>query len=372
MGDGVFLLDPDGKLAPMTVAPYETEDLLHDLVVAHPALLAGRQMRPESPRRWALVLRGTAAAAGRASGRSGVSLFVDQDAVPTLVSVRRHADERTRRETVGQALDLLANGLGQWPIAELRATYETTQRRRGVDPLLGIGTLCADSSMTLEAFFDKLRDHLDAGRIRLVFVAPEVPAELVRLTEFLSDQMSPAEVFAVDVTQYRADAYAGSVIVPCLPRHAAAVSAGPGSGAGECPDSDPIEPTTRELLDRVSELALASHFDVFETPEAVEVRTRTGDVLAVVDLVWHAFEVPLAGVPGEPADAATRVLAGLTHKKLSATTPSVPAGRVVENWDAVRSLLQRLAAARQAHIPAARPALDAASLAGRTRTVGHD
>jgi hypothetical protein len=344
MGVGVFHLDSDGTLASMTVAPYENEDVLHELVLAHPALLAGQQMRPESPRRWAVVLRGTNAAEGDYPGRTAVSLFVDQDGVLTLVSVRRSVDERARREIVGQVLDLVANGLRHWPIADLRATYETTQRRLGRDPLLVIGTLCEDPGMTLEAFLGRVEANRRSGRLRIAFVADEVPVELVRITELLSDQMRPAEVFAVDVTQYRADAYAGSVIVLAVPSRTAAIASHLGANPDEQPGADPA---TRELLDRVGELAVASSFDLVETPEAVHLRTSSGDVLAVVDLVWDSLEVPLSGISAEHADAAGQLLGRLTHKKLSVTDPSVPAHNVVHHWDDVRILLQQLAEARQ-------------------------
>ncbi len=40
------------------------------------------------------------------------------------------------------------------------------------------------------------------GRIRLIFVADTIPPELKRIVEFLSRQMRPAEVLAVEVKQY--------------------------------------------------------------------------------------------------------------------------------------------------------------------------
>jgi hypothetical protein len=336
MGDGIFHLDSDGRLEPMTVTPYDDEELLHELVLAEPGLLAGAQLNPGAPRRWALVLRGAKGTEG--SGRQGVSLFVDQDGVPTLVSVRRAADERSRRDVVGQVLDLVANGLQHWPIEDLRATYETTQRRGGQDPRAVVAKLCADSATTLDEFFGWVETNLRVGLFRILVVADQVPVELVRITELLSEQLSPAEVFAVDVTQYRSADYPGSVIVPAVPRHAAVVATD--LGFDERPRSDPA---TRQLLDRVGELALASDLELVEIPDAVQLRTGSGEVLAVVDLVWDSLDVPMARVPLDDADAAGRMLAGLTHKKLSATTPSVPAHNVVDHWDDVRALLQRLA-----------------------------
>ena len=52
-------------------------------------------------------------------------LFIDQDAVPTIVEVKRASDTRIRREVVGQMLDYAANGVVNWPAESLRARFET-------------------------------------------------------------------------------------------------------------------------------------------------------------------------------------------------------------------------------------------------------
>jgi hypothetical protein len=47
---------------------------------------------------------------------------------------------------------------------------------------------------------------LKAGRVRLVFVADEIPPELKRVIEFLNEQMNPAEVFGIEVKQFSSGA----------------------------------------------------------------------------------------------------------------------------------------------------------------------
>jgi hypothetical protein len=54
----------------------------------------------------------------------------------------------------------------------------------------------------VEGFWQQVKTNLQAGRIRMVFVADEIPAELRRVVEFLNRQMAPAEVLAVAVRQY--------------------------------------------------------------------------------------------------------------------------------------------------------------------------
>jgi hypothetical protein len=55
---------------------------------------------------------------------------------------------------------------------------------------------------TPEAFWQAVKTNLQAGRIRLLFVADQIPSELRRIIEFLNRQMDPAEVLAVEIRQY--------------------------------------------------------------------------------------------------------------------------------------------------------------------------
>ncbi len=56
-------------------------------------------------------------------------LFVDQDAVPTLVEVKRSSDTRIRREVVGQMLDYAANAVAHWELERIRASFPPTRRK---------------------------------------------------------------------------------------------------------------------------------------------------------------------------------------------------------------------------------------------------
>jgi hypothetical protein len=81
-------------------------------------LLAGNQIDIEKPRKWLLVSREAALPSEEnGSDRWSVDhLFLDQDAVPTLVEVKRSSDTRIRREVVGQMLDYAANAVVYWPV----------------------------------------------------------------------------------------------------------------------------------------------------------------------------------------------------------------------------------------------------------------
>ena len=93
-------------------------------------------MDEDLPRRWLLVAR-EAGVPMREEGGDQLSLdhlFLDQDAVPTLVEVKRSSDTRIRREVVGQMLDYAANAVAYWTEASLRARFEARCEAEGKDP----------------------------------------------------------------------------------------------------------------------------------------------------------------------------------------------------------------------------------------------
>ncbi len=100
-GDAVFLIK-DGRLAELHRAPFELEGDFQEQLALHPQLLGGSQYGVGEARRWLLVMRevpvpDTSGGPGRWSLDH---LYVDQDAIPTLVEVKRASDTRLRREVV--------------------------------------------------------------------------------------------------------------------------------------------------------------------------------------------------------------------------------------------------------------------------------
>lgn len=59
-----------------------------------------------------------------------------------------------------------------------------------------------DGTMDADAFWQHAKTNLQAGRVRLLFVADDIPPELRRVVEFLNAQMDPAEVLAIEIKQY--------------------------------------------------------------------------------------------------------------------------------------------------------------------------
>jgi hypothetical protein len=109
-------------------------------------------------------------------------------------------------------LDYAANAVRYWPPSELRATFEATALFEGTTGDERLRE--AVPGVEPDEFWEQVEENLKTGRIRMVFVADRLPAELVRIIEFLNEQMNPAEVLGVEVVQYVGDGQ--QVLVPRL------------------------------------------------------------------------------------------------------------------------------------------------------------
>ncbi|GAA3221519.1 hypothetical protein [Actinocorallia longicatena] len=162
----------------MTELPYESEEEFQKTLAFRPRLLDFGTLRDGSARRLVLVGREIGIPASELSGAafSLDHLFVDADAVPTLVEVKRAADTRSRREVVAQMLDYAANGSRYWSAQLLRRFFEDTCRRDGTTPEeIYQGAL---GGYDPAVFWDDVGGNLLAGRLRLLFVADQISVEL--------------------------------------------------------------------------------------------------------------------------------------------------------------------------------------------------
>jgi hypothetical protein len=201
----IFLIQHDKNLLEMKEQTYDSEDVLQSLLAQHPSVLAGDQMPGDEPLRWLFIDREV----GVPDEESGSDhwaldhLFLDQAGIPTLVEVKRSTDTRIRREVIGQMLDYAANSVAYWPTGRIRELFQKadpTGWRDRLNEFLEFDP--EDDPATIEAFWETVDTNLRAGRIRLVFVADAIPRELRRIVEFLNVQMTPAEVFAIEIKQY--------------------------------------------------------------------------------------------------------------------------------------------------------------------------
>lgn len=203
MGGGIYLIDDDDRLVEMTEQALDSEDQLQELLEKYPNLLAGDQIDRATPRRWLSIYRESAIPLEE----DGVDrwnldhLFLDQYGIPTLVEIKRSSDTETRQKMLGQMLDYAANALIYWPFESIVTQFEVNCREIGRDPEQVFEEFLGEDANE-ESFWSRVKTNLQAGKLRLVFVADEIPSELRRVVEFLNEQMDPTEVLALEIKQY--------------------------------------------------------------------------------------------------------------------------------------------------------------------------
>ncbi|HHT11452.1 MAG TPA: hypothetical protein GX009_14185 [Candidatus Atribacteria bacterium] len=195
----IYLIQKDDELVEMEEKEYENEDLLQKLLVDYPDLLAGELINDSNPRRWLLISREMDVPTKEDTlGKwSADHLFIDQDAIPTIVEVKRSSDTRIRREVIGQMLDYAANGVVYWPVEKIKSKFEDKH-----DEPEAVLSKFLDDESNVDDFWMKLKTNLQAGKIRMLFVADELPKDLKRVIEFLNEQMDPAEVLGIEIKQF--------------------------------------------------------------------------------------------------------------------------------------------------------------------------
>ena len=204
MSGAIFVLKSDDELIEMRQEGYLLEAHLQELLAKYPSLLAGEGVNPDAPRRWLLVRK----EAGLADSEDGGArwsldhLFFDQDAVPTLIEVKRSSDTRIRREVVGQMLDYAANAVVYLPIEQIRAWFDERCSREGRAP----------ADVMAEAFGPDHRPRRVLARRKdepPSSVASAWSSSPTRSRRSCSGswsssigQMDPAEVLAIAIPQY--------------------------------------------------------------------------------------------------------------------------------------------------------------------------
>ena len=187
-----------GRLSSLTAQDFDNEDDLQRMIAKHPELLAGEQMSPDEAKRWILVRReqGIAKEPGAGFWWSLDHLFIDQHAVPTLVEVKRGVNPEIRRKVVGQMLEYAAHAWQTWTVDSLRRAFEESSPDPDAELRERLGREDHDD------FWREVGANLDAKRLRLLFVADDIPDELTRIVEFLNATMPEVEVLAVGIKKF--------------------------------------------------------------------------------------------------------------------------------------------------------------------------
>ncbi len=169
MSGSIFVVSEDNKILELKESKYENEAIFQELIEKYPNILAEikfHQIIQENgfllQEKWGFQEKMVEMIDGFRT-----HLFIDQDAIPTFVEVKRSSDTRIRREVVGQMLDYAANAIKYWSIDTIRDLYE--QQNKSICDELDID----EKSENL--FWNNVESNLKEGKIRLLFVADEIP-----------------------------------------------------------------------------------------------------------------------------------------------------------------------------------------------------
>ena len=292
MAERIYSRGSDGNLEWLEEEPFQSEDAIQLLVAEHPEVLDGEQVQPGDRRRWLLIKREKGISESVHSGAKWTvdHVIVDQDAIPTLVEVKRGSNPEIRRAIVGQMLEYASHAANTWTSEELRQVFEETSLARGVDPGDALAELLQEGGdPDADEFWQKVATNLAARRLRLLFVADAIPDPLRSVVEFLNEQMPGIEVLAVEIKQFRNQSMQ-TVVPRVLGRTAKASSRGQGSSLPKLtPETflDSFEdPAVRNAAARLVDVAAegGATFDWF--PKAVSIRARCSRWQQPITVAW--------------------------------------------------------------------------------------
>ena len=289
MAEHIYTRAERGRLEPLKEEPFSTEDELQALIAEHPELLDGEQIRPGDPRRWILITRekGIAETSDEGARWAIDHLIIDQDAVPTLVEVKRGSNPDIRRTIVGQMLEYAAHAAQTWTADELRRTFEKSTNEERLDPGDELATLLqTDGEPDADSFWRDVSTNLEARRLRLLFVADDIPDPLERVVEFLNGQMPDIEVLAVEVKQFR-----GKSIQTLVPRVLGRTSGPPGDRSRQKLTRESFMDgfagdEAQDVADRLLEVARKSGAALQWGPSSVTVRMRCSVWVQPITVAW--------------------------------------------------------------------------------------
>jgi hypothetical protein len=201
----LWVTTSEEALVPLESQGYAKEGDFQRLLADNPAVLASAVDPGGESSQWLLVDRELPIKAQESdTGTWSLDhLFIAADAVPVLVEVKRSSNPAARREVVAQMLDYAASFATDWSAERLRGRFE--QR---TSPPPGTSTLELEAFLTAsglddeEQFWDSVQTNIDAGKIRLLFVADQLSPTLARVIDYLNGQMRTAEVLGVEVVPH--------------------------------------------------------------------------------------------------------------------------------------------------------------------------
>lgn len=206
----IFAIDVSGSLVELNPSPYEKEKVLESLIAKYPRVLGVDIGSGDEDRRWLLIDQQFRIP--RTQFPIDL-LFVDQDGIPTIVEVKRASNREIRRDVVGQIVQYGASIVANVDVVALQDAFSRRCESGGKSSEKELDDFLLGPHMADE-FWEKVRNNLATGRIRMIVVADEIPTELRETLEFLNEQMPLTEVLAIAIAQYTHKSQSIRVLAP--------------------------------------------------------------------------------------------------------------------------------------------------------------
>lgn len=202
-----------GELTPLDVAGYPAEKEFQELLADRPEVLASALDGPAA--QWLLIGREVPIKAEESDVGTWQldHLFVGSDCRPVLVEVKRSSNPEARRQVVAQMLDYAASFEAEWSADRIRRRREQrdqVSRDKLLEEMERV--LAAGSVDDEDQFWTEVQTQIDAGRIRLLFVADQLSTTLKRIIEYLNNQLRTTEVLGVEVVRHAPADGAGPLV----------------------------------------------------------------------------------------------------------------------------------------------------------------
>jgi hypothetical protein len=221
-----------------------------------------------------------------------------------------------------------------WPVGSLRSSFEHRCAAEGIAPATRLDEVSGGADA--EQYWAQLADNLATGRIRLIFVADQIPTELQTVIEFLNEQMERVEVLGIEVKQYAGSGH--QALVPRVigntgaAKHAKA-RARSGGYSDLLGDAAEATRTVEHLLETLIDDA---DFVSVHSPQSRRFDSPHGTLLRLYPQ-WDAVEIALGPIRGAGLEAeADDVLESLTvlvGRPLTERYPLVPCEVLALQWD---------------------------------------
>ncbi|MDO9035006.1 MAG: hypothetical protein Q7U51_07370 [Methanoregula sp.] len=190
------------KISPMDGQQYEKEYNLQKIIAQNPELLFSDHAELKDIRMLLITCEAPVFEDDKAVYAARLDiLFIDSNCIPVFVEVKLSTNPEIRRAVVGQVLEYASNAVVNWKIKVIQEMFSATCKRQRGDPTEVLTEFLGPDS-TPDVFWDTVETNLRAGKIRIVIAADVLPISVKNIVQFLRNQMAPAEVLGVEVTQF--------------------------------------------------------------------------------------------------------------------------------------------------------------------------